>query len=373
MTFSKLRVALLGAAIVLAGCGGGSSAPPKAYVAGDSLNDVGVFGVRFTVQSASPSTTYRVWPELIASGYRLNTLCPAYNATLALVSGCTGYAVGAAQINPVTLTKTQVNPTTSLVNGAVIDSDNTAQSVVRQLQDMGSGRTFGSDDLIMVDGGGNDVGDLAQSLLEALNVTNPLRAQALVAYRTILKDLLPAATVDAVLDTDVNGLINLGGAYMQQTSIMLSDAIKANVLAKGARRVVVLNIPDLSKTPSLNTQGPNAAAIVNGWAQAANATLAAQLSAESAKVVIVDFYSVLNGFVANPSSASINGTALTNVTDKACGTTDIKVCTDAGLDSSGPATWRTYLFADNLHSTPFGNELMAQSVRAAIHAKGWGF
>jgi phospholipase/lecithinase/hemolysin len=368
MKISKLWATLLGAAIVVAGCGGGTSEPPKAYVAGDSLNDVGVFGVRFTVQSASPSITYRVWPELIANGYRLNTLCPAYNATLQPVAGCTGYAVGGAQINPVSLTLTS-----GLVTGAVVDSDSTPQSVVRQLMDLGSGRNFAYYDLIMVDGGGNDIGDLAQALLEGLTPGNPFGAQALAAYRTILKDLLPAATVDAVLDTDPTGLINLGGAYMQQTAIMLSNGIKTNLLAKGAQRVVVLNIPDLSKAPVLNTQGPTAATIVNGWAQAANATLAAQLSADSSKVVIVDFYSALNGFVASPSTAMVGSTALTNVTDKACGTTNITVCTDTLLDSGGPATWRTYLFADSLHATPFGNELMAQTVRTAINAKGWSF
>ncbi|WP_395667782.1 SGNH/GDSL hydrolase family protein [Rhodoferax sp.] len=368
MILSKLRAALIGAAIVLVGCGGGTSEPPKAYVAGDSLNDVGVFGIRFTVQSSNPSNPYLVWPEHISNGYRLNTLCAAYNGTLAPVAGCTGYAVGGAQINPVTLTLTS-----GLVTGATVDSDATPESIVKQLQDMGSGRNFAHYDLIMVDGGGNDVGALSQALLEGLTLGNPFAAQALAAYRTMLKDLLPAATVDAVLNTDSTGLANLGAAYMQQTAIMLANAVKTNVLAKGAGRVVVVNLPDLSKAPALNTAGPQAAAIVNGWAQAFNATLSAQLSADSARVVIFDFYSTLNSFVANPSSATIGATALTNVTDKACGTTNIAVCTDSLLNGSGPADWSTHLFADSLHATPFGNQLMAQSIRSAINAKGWTF
>jgi phospholipase/lecithinase/hemolysin len=43
------------------------------------------------------------------------------------------------------------------------------------------------------------------------------------------------------------------------------------------------------------------------------------------------------------------------------------------LNGSGPADWSTHLFADSLHATPFGNQLMAQSIRSAINAKGWTF
>ncbi|MFM2075417.1 MAG: hypothetical protein RJB34_1722 [Pseudomonadota bacterium] len=366
----KLVFSWATAALILVACGGGNNSAPKAYVAGDSLNDVGVFGARFTVQSSNPASPYLVWPEHVANAYQLNKLCPAYNASLAAVADCTGYAVGGAQINPVSLTRTS-----GLVTGATIGSDSTPSSIVKQIQDMGTGRTFGAQDLIMVDGGGNDVNALASSLLEGLNPMNPFAAQALTAYRTVLKDLLPPAAVDAVANTDTNGLINLGGAYMQQTAVMLSSAIKTHLIAQGASRVVILNLPDLSKAPVLNTQPAPVPAIMAGWADAMNSKLTAELSAESAKVVIVDFKGILNGFVAAPSSAKIGLVSLSNAKDKACGTTPITSCTDTLLDAGAPAPadWRTYLFADNLHSTPFGNELLAQSVRSAVTAKGWSY
>ncbi len=207
----KWRLSLVGlaAAALVAACGGGDGPQPQVYVAGDSLNDVGVFGRRSTVQSADTSNPYKVWVDHVAANAGVDSLCAAYDGTadFAPKAGCTGYAVGGAQINPVTLQRTS-----GLVSGAAIDSDSTPMSIVQQIKDMAAGRTFEPHDLILVDGGGNDANALASSLLEGLNPNNPLRAQAIAAYATILKDLLPAATVDAALAaaaTDPTTLIQL--------------------------------------------------------------------------------------------------------------------------------------------------------------------
>ena len=367
----RLSLVGLAAAALVAGCGGGDDpVPPQVYVAGDSLNDVGVFGARFTVQSADAANPYKVWVDHIAANAGISTLCAAYdgNASFAPRAGCSGYAVGGAQINPVTLVRTS-----GLVNGATIGSDTTPMSIVQQIKDMAAGRTFGPQDLILIDGGGNDANAIASSLLEGLNPQNPLAAQALAAYATVLKDLLPAATVDAALAdaaSDPTALINLGGAYMQATATMLTSAIQTELLGKGAQRVVLLNLPDLSKTPALNAQPDNAKAIVSGWAQAMNAKLQSDLGTEP-KVLIIDFFGTLNGWVANKGSARIGLVSLSNVTARACGSTSAASCSETTLDASGPGDWRTHLFADNLHATPFANQLTANHVQAQIKAKGW--
>lgn len=367
----KLRLSLVGlvAALALAGCGGGdpTEADPRVYVAGDSLNDVGVFGVRFTVQSATPSTPYKVWTDLVASAAGISSLCAAYNgsASFAPVANCTGHAVGGAQINPVSLQRTG-----GFVSGSTIGSDTTPMSIVQQIKDLAQGRTFGSQDLILIDGGGNDANALASSLLEGLGGNSA----AIGAYATILKDLLPAATVDAAVlaagGGDPTSLIQLGGGYMQAAATMLTSAIQTELIAKGAQRVVLLNLPDLSQTPALNTQPSTAKAIVTAWAQAMNAQMIANLGTEP-KVLIVDFFGTLDGWVKNPSSARIGLASLSNVTVGACGSVNIAQCTDSGLDASGPADWRTHMFADSLHATPFGNQLMANKVQALLDAKGW--
>lgn len=366
----KSRLTLIGlvAALALAGCGGGDpvEADPKVYVAGDSLNDVGVFGLRFTVQSAIASSPYKVWTDHVASTAGITSLCAAYdgNDSFSDVADCTGHAVGGAQINPVSLQRTS-----GLVSGATIGSDTTPMSIVQQIKDLAQGRTFGSKDLILIDGGGNDANALASSLLEGLG-GNPA---AIGAYATILKDLLPAVTVDAAVadaSVDPTTLIQLGGVYMQATATMLTNAIQTELMAKGAQRVVVLNLPDLSKTPALNTQNDNAKAIVSGWSQAMNAQLLTGLGSEP-NVLLVDFFGILNGWVSSPSSGSIGLASLSNVTAGACGSVNIALCTDSGLDISGPTDWRTHMFADSLHATPFGNQLMANKVQALIEAKGW--
>jgi outer membrane lipase/esterase len=374
----KLLSIAAGVVMMVSGCGGGdpASVPPiieaqaKAYVAGDSLVDVGVFGIRFTVQSSNAASPFLVWPELISNGFNLGKLCAAYNggSAFAPIANCTGYGVGGAQINPATIVKTS-----GQVSGVTIDSDATPVSIIKQITDMSAGRTFGSKDLIMLDGGGNDINDIATPLLEGLfleSVSPGAGATAIGVYKTLLKDLLPASIVDpAATPTD---LANLGGAYMQALATMMANAIKTKLIANGAQRIVVLNVPDLSKTPDLISQTA-AHATLDGWARAFNGKLQTELGSESSKVLIADFYGTLNGFAANPSSASIGAVSLTNVTTKACGSTSIGACTDTLLNTNGPATWRTHLFADGLHSTPFGNELLAQTVRNAITAKGWTY
>jgi outer membrane lipase/esterase len=367
----KLLALTACALFVLSGCGGGDSvtppanqASPASFVAGDSLVDVGVFGARFTVQSSNAAKPNLVWPELISNGFNLGKLCAAYSgAAFTPVANCSGYGVGGAQINPVKIDKTG-----GFVSGATIGSDTNAMSIIQQITDMANGRAFGSKDLILIDGGGNDINALATSLLEGLG-GNPA---AIPAYKKVLKDLLPtqAATIDAAATpTD---LVNLGGAYMQVAATMLANAIKTKLITSGAQRIVVLNVPNLSRTPDLISQAAAHPAL-NGWALAFNNKLTSELGSESAKVEIVNFYGLLDTYTSNPGSAAIGAVSLSNVTSKACGTTNVTACTDTLLDASGPTGWRTYLFADGLHSTPFGNELLAQSVRSAITAKGWTY
>ena len=103
--------ALTGAisAVLLSGCGGGGDAKPLAKITavkvmGDSLADVGTFGLKFTVQGTATEAV-SVFPEIVARSYGLAQHCNFYafdgvtfTANTAK-TGCTNFAIGGGRIN----------------------------------------------------------------------------------------------------------------------------------------------------------------------------------------------------------------------------------------------------------------------------------
>lgn len=350
---------------LLAACGGGDNPPPvttsAVKVVGDSLADSGVFGFKFTVQGNA------IWTERVTSSVGAPALCPRYAAQSASLvvanpaaTACTSYGVGGARINP-----------------ADPGADDTPFSVVKQLATLASEKPYSPDQLLLVDGGGNDVADLAGKYLAA-------GGDGGLAFTTLAGELLTTQEINGA-----GTLPAVGTLYMQRLADKLADAITTHALNRDASRVVVLTVPDVTVTPrflavlyGVEQQSGQAAAagvkaLVNGWVQAFNAQLRSRLGAQP-RVAIVDFYASLNQWVSAPASYG-----LTNATTPACPamgtdgsglpTYDIANCTATLLDSlQQPAGWwQTYVFSDNFHGTPRTNELMAQTVVQALVAKGW--
>ena len=362
---------------LLAACGGGDNPPPvttsSVKVVGDSLADSGTFsGLKFTVQGNA------IWTERVASAVGAPALCPRYAAQSASLvvanpaaTACTSYGVGGARINP-----------------ADPGADDTPFSVVKQLATLASEKPFSPDELLLVDGGGNDVADLAGRYLAA---GGPLGDGGL-AFTTLAGELLTTQEINGAFTT--GGLPAVGTLYMQRLADKLADAITTHALNRDASRVVVLTVPDVTVTPrflavlaGVEQQSGQAAAagvkaLVNGWVQAFNAQLRSRLGTQP-RVAIVDFYASLNQWVSAPASYG-----LTNATTPACPrvgtdssglpTYDIANCTATLLDTpplpvgeTAAGWWQTYVFSDNFHGTPRTNELMAQTVVQALVAKGW--
>ena len=359
---------------LLAACGGGDGPPPPVTtsavkVVGDSLVDSGVFGFKFTVQGNA------IWTERVASAVGAPALCPRYAAQSASLvvanpaaTACTSYGVGGARINPEGLA-----------------GDATPFSVVQQLATLASEKPYSPDQLLLVDGGGNDVADLAAKYLAAPNDSG-------LAFTTLAGELLTTQEINAAFLA--GNLPAVGTLYVQRLADRLADALTTHALNRDASRVVVLTVPDVTVTPrflavlsGVEQQSGQAAAagvktLVNAWVQAFNAQVRARLGAQP-RVAIVDFYASLNQWVGAPATYGF-----TNATTPACPSIgvdgsglpayDISLCTATLLDTpplpngeTATGWWQSYLFSDNFHGTPRTNELMAQAVQQALVAKGW--
>lgn len=350
-------------------CGGGNDTATLRVV-GDSLNDSGTFGIKFTVQGSSTAAT-QIWVDRVASNVGAEPVCPRYNASLALnptATQCTSYAVGGARINP---------------SGTVQDA--TPRSIVQQLQDASAAGRYDAQELLFVDGGGNDAADLVGAYLAA-------SSDGGASYIALLGELLTQQQVNAAATGGQNGLAVAGGQYMTALANRLADAVTTHALDRGAQRVLVFTAPDVTRTPrflavlagvAAQTNPATAEAVralANSWVQAFNTQLNNRFSGNS-RVAMANFYSTLNQWLDAPGSYG-----LTNTTTPACpssGTSGglptytIATCTATSLSAnppmgaSGPAWWQTYAFSDDFHGTPRTNQLMGDLVNGVLASRGW--
>lgn len=387
MTSWKFALSALGTALVLAACGGGSDAPGNrggvttVKVVGDSLADSGTFsGTKWAMQG-SATDPMLIWTERLAATYLAPNLCARYGATSTttvalnpVAVACTSYAVAGGRINLPT-------------------APNSGFSIPQQLKDLSSEKSYAAGDLLLVDGGGNDAADLAGAYLAASRDGG-------AAYVGLLGTLLPPSVVNAQLGAGQAGLANAGKLYMVALADKMYDAVKADALDKGASKVALLNMPDITNTPRFQgalalvaaangggTAGATARAQVDGliksWIAAFNTQLATKFAGNS-RVVIVDFFANFNDQIANPASYG-----LTNVTTPACPTTGTDAsgfpiynhatCSTTSLSATTPPAgatgganwWKTYAFSDGFHPTLYGYQLLADAVAKDLRAAGW--
>jgi phospholipase/lecithinase/hemolysin len=385
MRLFKTRLLVCAAAsLMLVGCWNeeeDSAAEEKVNITsvkvfGDSLADVGTFGAKFTVQNAPPAAAPLIYADRVALAYGITSLCPVYvssdgGATITknTTAGCTGHAIGGGRIN------NPSNPSSQI-------------SIRTQLSAATAASTYTANDLLVIDGGGNDAADLVGAYLTAAG-------DSAAAYLALVGSLLDAGTISTVM-AGANGLENLGGLYMQALANAFYDSIKTSALDKGAQHVVLINLPGITKTPRFQAALDSVATAYGGgatgaaarasaeglfqtWIQAFNSTLASKVSGNS-KVMLVDSYTLLEDMVANPTKSAYG---LTNATTPACtattagGDTDWTKCVDALLAANipvgatgGSSWWTTYLFSDGFHPTPRGHELFYNAIRTQLVASG---
>lgn len=406
-------------AALLAACGGsgdGDQSPNVRYTSmvsfGDSLSDVGTYatpalvqrtgGGKYTVNGAGP----RNWTELIAKQLGLPAPCAAQTglnsvgplAILAAATtnhpGCLNYAQGGARVtNPVGPGNVALLPGDT--GGALGQlTDPVKNQINRHLAAVGG--SFSGTELVTVLAGGNDAliqlatfsagataaataaitaavpGQIQRDIVAGTCV--PTDAQATNCQAAAIAELTPtvgAAAVAAFAQTNAPVIATAMGTAGAE----LAGYIKALIVGKGAKHVVVVNLPDLSQTPSGLAQSVQTRAFINQLVNAFNGQLKSGLAGTSG-VIIVDAYTQNRDQTANPAQYQ-----LTNVTSPACNLTDaVNTGTNKTLFSSSLACTEAtlvagdvshYLYADSVHPTPWGYRLLAQFVTQNMLQAGW--
>lgn len=360
MRLLRLGALALATTGLLIGCGGGGDDPPAAekitytrlVVFGDSLSDVGTYatpglvaatgGGKYTVNASGVLN----WTERLAAAAKVPALCAAqtglksvgtlagFAAPVTNRPGCYNYAQGGARVtNPVGPGNLATLPDPG---GAL------GQLTVPLVTQMGNHLTavsgsFSGTDLVTVAAGGNDL--FMQTA--ALRATVAAGGNATAAGQ--------AATL-----------------AMGQAGGELAAYIKALIVAKGAKRVVVVSMPDASLTPDALAADQATRDLVQLLSFTFNAQLQYGLQ-DVPQVMYVDLYTALQRWNANPGAYG-----LSNITKAACNPAlapSALLCSTATTIGGDVGK---YFFADSTgHATPYGYELFAKLVTDALTAKGW--
>lgn len=386
-TFSRraFAAALAATAVALTtACGGGgddpapSPAPPAAasggpasrlFVAGDSLADVGTFGFKATVQNAAnPAVGYPVYPELVAStlgtGRQCNFFSSANGESFSTNAGCNNFAVGGAMIE---------NPITRRGDDVPFSLEFQLESAVAA-----NGGAWQPGDLLLIDAGANDAAALADAFLDASDGGTAEQA----IYLALLRQQLDTSTITNALEQSNGGSV-AAGLYMRQLARTFWDTVKANTLDKGATRVALVEIPDITLTPRFRgiaaeraaAQGAAAGtafqADLRQWIVGFNTELG-RLAAGDARVAMVPYFADFSS-----QNGNLAAFGLTNATQASCPPAgDFPACTDAALDAApppglAPGWWKTWFYSDEFHPTPRGHELLAATVNRSLAQAGW--
>ena len=404
----RFKLAALGAATLLAACGGGGSDSPSVpqgrysslVVFGDSLSDVGSYkvggiaalgGGKFTVNSP----TAKIWTEVLAAQYKLPEPCAAQTGfssilpTLPAVAiqnnaSCTNYAQGGSRVSspagPTSVAIQQAIVASVLRSGASQAQANqaaiaagfglgaTTAPVTYQMANhlANAGGTYGGRELVAILAGGNDV------FLNLNGVQNAAAGGANAVAAAQFAGWSPGvqASVAAGGAAAAGAAQQAAVAGMAQAGTELAAAISSQVIARGAKYVVVANLPDVSQTPLTASFDPATRGFVRLLSTTFNAALKAGVTGK-AEVTYVDLFAQGQDQFANPAKYG-----LSNVTGKACA--DVSAanplapsslgCTSASLIAGDTSR---YLFADDVHPTPYGSSLIAQAVDQGVIAAKW--
>ncbi len=374
---SRVVFCIVGMGILLmAGCSGSHSSDQgplakidKIYVVGDSLSDVGTFGYKFTIQNSNDAKTYLIWPQLVANsfGFTGGDQCNFYtyessSFRVNSARGCTNFAIGGSKIFD------------STRDGGASNTPSISTQLAQKIATLGN---YAQTDLVLIEGGGNDIAALIDAQLSGTET-----------FQILLAQQLESATITDLLAQDATGS-SAANLYMRTLASNFFQQIKKQTLEKGATHVAILNIPDITLTPRFQTtsllvkaaQGVAVAQAlqtsIRAWTDAYNAKLK-ELIGNDSRIVLIDFNT---SFTEGLTHASVY--SLSNVQDAACPAVgfssglpqyNLAICSDTSLDAMpGKAAgwWKSYAFSDDFHPSPYGHQLIAISISRSLARAGW--
>lgn len=142
----------------------------------------------------------------------------------------------------------------------------------------------------------------------------------------------------------------------------------ATLAARGARRIVVLSLPNIGYTPALQAQGAAAMASAKNLTFTYNSMLNIQLGRVIAqygtKILYVDVYDLLNNVIlaaqaGQPYSIAGQTFRFTNFSLPACGASTQAISCPSGTPSG-------YIFADTIHPTDMAHRVLSLQVETLI-------
>jgi phospholipase/lecithinase/hemolysin len=385
-------------------------------------------GGKYTINgdntATNPALTGKNYTELLAAQFGLPAPCAAQTGLNGVASqgfsvpvvnhpGCYGYAQGGARVsNPVGPGNVATGSAVGLLTVPV------ATQIANHLTI--SGGKFAGDQVIVMTAGGNDIlillsklstdstaagtkafitslvgklaagstnpataalsiGQAAQTAAAAAGatsnsiVTAAVGAAAVAGYpgitsQAVYGPLVVAAQADGTAAGNTfatnagPGLVQTMGAL----GVELGTLVKTQIVAKGANYVVLNNIPDLASTPSVKSQSASTQALVAAMLSAFNTQLKTTVASEP-KILYVDDYAISHDQVTNPGPYGLTNTATPACGTNALGTTSL-VCTGKNVIAGDVSH---YMFADDIHPTPFEYSLLAKYIAEQMIVKGW--
>jgi len=414
----KWAAALIAVA-TLASCGGsdhndndaGTKVKFNSQVSfGDSWSDVGTYAVgqvavlkggKYTINDvgADGKNAAKNWTEVVADKLRLPAPCAAqtgldgsaalgFSVPVVNHPGCTSYAQGGARVTD------PVGPRNKLLGTAGGgDLGQLTVPVVTQIQNHLSavGGSFKGDEIVFVVGGSNDVTMQLAALTAgataaastAVTAAVPGQIAADIQAGTCVPVDAQASNCQAAAIAKLSATVGAAaaGAYVQANSpavvaamgaagAELAGYVKTQIAGKGAKYVVLSNLPDVSQALEAVAAGKDTQALITSMVTTFNAQLKSGVS-DNTSILYLDLYSFSRDLISNLGSHG-----LINVTSPACDLSPAKnslgfslICNRSNL---APGDVDKYLFADNSgHLTPFGYSLVSGFVLKEMAVKGW--